>query len=206
MERTPHKSTKSKQQIVSEFRRSEIIDAARTVFARRGFAGGIIDEIAKEAGIAKGTIYLYFSSKSEIFKAVFDHDMKTLKQSTMDRIDAARTLREKIEAFTLVRLENAESRKEFFRIMDAEQGNLSITRSQYRDWLREPVLHLAAAIELAIRRGEIRPVPAEKAAWAIADMTRGAIQRRLLGQSDCSLQDESEFLSGFIWAALAARS
>jgi AcrR family transcriptional regulator len=70
---------KTKQQVVSEFRRTEIVDAARTVFARRGFAFGIMDEIAKEAGVAKGTLYLYFRSKTEIYKAVLDHDMKTLK-------------------------------------------------------------------------------------------------------------------------------
>jgi TetR/AcrR family transcriptional regulator of autoinduction and epiphytic fitness len=205
MARNARGQMKTKRQIVSEFRRTEIVGAARSVFARRGFANGIMDEIAQEAGIAKGTIYLYFRSKTEIYKAVFDHDMKALKQSTLDRVDAARNLREKIKAFTLVRLENAEARKEFFRIMDAEQGNLSITRTQYRNWLREPVLRLAVEIDDAARRGEIRHVPAEKAAWCIADMTRGAIQRRLLGHSDCSLSEESEFLSSFVWAALANR-
>lgn len=195
-------SSRSKKELVSEFRRAEIIDAARTVFARRGFEGGIIDEIAKEAQIAKGTVYLYFRSKSEIYKAVFDHDMKALKQSTMERMDAASTLREKIEAFILARLENAEARSDFFRIMDADQGLLSISRGQYRSWLREPVLHLAKAIDGSIRNGEIRPCPAEKTAWAIADMTRGVIQRRLLGQDGNSLRDEAAFLLRFAWAAL----
>ena len=191
-----------KLKVLSEFRRTEIIDAARTVFARRGFDGGIIDEIAKEAGIAKGTVYLYFRSKSEIYKALFDHDMKALKQSTMDCMDAAHSLRQKIRAFALARLENAESRKELFRIMDSAPGNLSVTRTQFRNWLREPALHLAAAIQSAISRGEIRPVPAEKAAWSVADMTRGAIQRRLLGQNEGSLQEEAEFISTFVWSAL----
>jgi AcrR family transcriptional regulator len=194
---------KSKQQVVSEFRRAEILDAARSVFARRGFALGIMDEIAKEAGIAKGTIYLYFRSKTEVYKAVLDHDMKALKKSTLERIDAAATLRDKIGAFTLARLENAEARKEFFRIMDSDHGNLALTRSQYRDWLREPVHRLASAIEAASARGEIRPVPAEKVAWIIADMTRGTIQRRLLGSSDSSPVEDSAFLLGFIWASLA---
>jgi AcrR family transcriptional regulator len=195
---------KTKQEIVSEFRRTEIVDAARTVFARRGFARGIIDEIAKEAGIAKGTVYLYFRSKAEIYRAVIDHDMKALCKSTLQRIDAAQSLRGKIRAFTLARLENAEAKREIFQIMDSEQKNLSLTRSQYRNWLREPVLRLAAAIQEAARRGETRRLPAERVAWTIADMTRGAIQRRLLGQSDLSLDEESEFLVGFIWAALAA--
>ncbi|MGA2807819.1 MAG: helix-turn-helix domain-containing protein [Terracidiphilus sp.] len=197
---------KTKKKVVSEFRRSEIIDAARSVFARRGFEHGIIDEIASEAGIAKGTVYLYFRSKTEIYKAVLDHDMKTLKKDTLDRIEAAATLKDKIAAFTLARLESTEARKDFFRIMDSESGGLALTRSQYHSWLREPVLRLAAAIEEAARRGEIRRVPAEKTAWLIADMTRGTIQRRLIGKTETAPRADSEFLSDFIWSALALES
>jgi AcrR family transcriptional regulator len=197
------KLTKTKRQVVSDFRRTEIIDAARSVFARKGFAKGIINEIAGEAGIAKGTVYLYFRSKAEIYRAVLDHDMKSLNKTILEQIDAAPNLKDKIRAFTLARLENAEARKEFFRIMDTESGGLSYTRRQYRDWLREPVLRLATAIEEASRRGEIRQVLSEKVAWAIVDMTRGTIQRRLLSQCNTPPNEDSEFLFGFIWAALA---
>jgi AcrR family transcriptional regulator len=194
---------KSKQQVVSEFRRAEIIDAARSVFARHGFELGIMDEIAREAGIAKGTIYLYFRSKTEVYRAVLNHDMKALRKSTLERIDAASSLREKIGVFILARLENAEAQKEFFRIMDSERENLPMTRSQDRDYLRAPVLLLAAAIEQAASLGQIRPVPAEKTAWIVADVTRGAIQRRLLGQNSASTSDEAAFLLDFIWSSLA---
>jgi phosphoglycerate dehydrogenase-like enzyme len=51
----------------------------------------------------------------------------------------------------------------------------------------------------------IRNVPSEKVAWIIADMTRGTIQRRLLGQSDISPHEDSEFLLSFVWEALAMR-
>jgi len=197
---------KTKQQVVSEFRRTAIIDAARSVFARKGFASSIIDEIANEAGIAKGTVYLYFRSKKQIYRAVLDQDMEFVKKSTLDRIDGAKNLKDKIRAFALTRLENAETRKEFFRIMDSESGALSYTRSQYRDWLREPVLRLASAIEDASKQGEIRCVPSEKVAWIIADMTRGTIQRRLLGQNDTPPSEDSEFLLSLIWAALAVQS
>jgi hypothetical protein len=129
--------------------------------------------------------------------------MEFLKKSTLERIDAASNLKDKIRAFTLARLENAEARKEFFRIMDTESGNLSLTRSQYRDWLREPVLRLAAAIEDASRRGEVRQLPSGKVAWLIADITRGTIQRRLLGRNETTPSDDSEFLLSFLWTALA---
>ncbi len=196
---------KTKQQVVSEFRRTEIVDAARTIFARRGFAHGIMDEIAREAGVAKGTLYLYFRSKTEIYRAVLDHDMRSLKESTLERLDAAKGLREKIRAFALARLERAEANREFFRIMDSEGGALSYSRSQYRDWLREPVLRLAAAISKAAEQGKIRRVDPEKTAWLIVDMTRGTIQRRLLAQSETPTAVDAEFLLDFIWASLGAK-
>jgi TetR/AcrR family fatty acid metabolism transcriptional regulator len=196
---------KNKKQVVLEFRRAEIIDAARTVFARRGFALGIMDEIAKEAGVAKGTLYLYFRSKDEVFKAVLDHDMKNLKEGTLKCLDEAKGLKEKIRAFALVRLERAEANKEFFRIMDSERGAHSYTRSQYRDWLREPVLRLASAIGKATEKGRIRGVDAEKTAWLIVDMTRGTIQRRLLSQGETPVAADAEFLLDFIWSSLTLK-
>ena len=48
-------------------------------------------------------------------------------------------------------------------------------------------------------------MPAEKVAWIIADMTRGTIQRRLLGPTDTPPSEDSEFLLSFIWAALTIK-
>jgi AcrR family transcriptional regulator len=159
-------------------------------------------EIAQEAGLAKGTVYLYFPSKKDLYRAVLDYDMEFLTRATLERIDAATDLEEKIKAFVLVRLENSDANREFFRIMDTEPGGMSFTRSQYRNWLREPVLRLASAIENATRQGEIRPVPPERTAWAIADMTRGTIQRRLIGATNSPPGEDAEFLVEFVWAAL----
>jgi TetR/AcrR family transcriptional regulator of autoinduction and epiphytic fitness len=205
MRRTRPAPVKTKQQIVSEFRREAILDAARSVFARKGFALGIMDEIAREAGIAKGTIYLYFRSKNEVYKALLEHDMKLLQKSTLERIDAAGTLKEKIHEFLLERLENAESKKEFFRIMDSERANLSMTRRQYRDFLHEPVQRLAAAMDAAARKGQIRRTDTEKAAWLIVDVARGSIQRRLLGESKDTTVEDAAFLLEFVWASLTAK-
>lgn len=193
---------RTKQQVVSEFRRSEILAAARKVFARKGFADGIVDDIAAEAGLAKGTLYLYFRSKKDIYKALLHHDMEALKASTLRRIEEAGTLPDKLRAFILARLENAEHHREFFRIMDTQSGDLRFTRNQYRDWLREPVLALAAAIEKAQQRGEARPAPAERIAWAAADLARGAIVRRLVGQPLDDLPGEAEFLVNLLWMSL----
>lgn len=53
-----------------EARPSDIVAAALIVFGEKGFAGARIEEIAARAGVSKGTVYLYFETKSDIFRAV----------------------------------------------------------------------------------------------------------------------------------------
>jgi len=55
---------------MSQDKRKKIIEAAINVFAQKGLERGKISDIAKEAGIGKGTVYEYFSSKDEIFSAI----------------------------------------------------------------------------------------------------------------------------------------
>src|SRR6476646_6272806 len=53
-----------------EARPQEILEAALKVFAEKGFAAARMDEVARRAGVTKGTIYLYFPSKEELFKSL----------------------------------------------------------------------------------------------------------------------------------------
>ncbi len=53
-----------------EARPQEILAAALTVFAERGYAATRLDDVARRAGVTKGTVYLYFPNKEELFKAV----------------------------------------------------------------------------------------------------------------------------------------
>ena len=72
-------------------RQEEILDAARRVFAERGFKGTTIADVAEAAGIALGTIYLYFKSKDEIF-AVLGQRLHALIAEAFNQGDPEPTL------------------------------------------------------------------------------------------------------------------
>src|SRR3981081_2533981 len=57
-------------------KRERILAAAERIFARHGFFAARVSEIAKEAGVADGTIYLYFKSKDDLLISWFEHRMK----------------------------------------------------------------------------------------------------------------------------------
>ena len=71
----------------SEERPREICAAALEVFAEKGFAAAKLDEIAKRAGVSKGTLYLYFKDKADLFRAV-------VRDTVAPNIETVRTLLE----------------------------------------------------------------------------------------------------------------
>ena len=59
-------------------KRRQILDAAVKVFAKNGFYNSKVLDIAKEAGVANGTVYLYFPSKDDILISIFEEQMGEL--------------------------------------------------------------------------------------------------------------------------------
>ena len=74
----------------AEDRPTEICAAALEVFAEKGFAAAKLDEIAKRAGVSKGTLYLYFQDKADLFRAV-------IRDTVAPRVAAVRELADKLE-------------------------------------------------------------------------------------------------------------
>jgi AcrR family transcriptional regulator len=73
-------SATTKKEIVAAFRTREILAAARRLMERKGADALIMDEIAQAAGVAKGTIYLYFQSKDELIQALLSQVAEAIVQ------------------------------------------------------------------------------------------------------------------------------
>ncbi len=75
---------KAMSEDIREQRRVQILDAALTVYIEKGYNGGDMDDVAAEAGLAKGLVYYYFKSKKELFRATFEWAFTTLMQANQD--------------------------------------------------------------------------------------------------------------------------
>ncbi len=71
-----------------EERPGQILDAALAVFAERGLAAARIDDIARRAGLSKGTIYLYFPNKEALFREVIRHSVISFIERGEERVEA----------------------------------------------------------------------------------------------------------------------
>ncbi len=74
--------------------RERLLEAARAVFARRGFAAASLDEVAEEAGLTKGAVYSNFANKEDVVLAVLDDSFDRRMDEVLSRVDLDGTLEE----------------------------------------------------------------------------------------------------------------
>jgi Transcriptional regulator len=84
--------------------REHLINAARQVFMRYGFKKTALDDIAKEARKGKSTIYYYFKSKDEIFKAVIEAESEIRNQTIDEQVSAVEDPQQKLKTYIYVRM------------------------------------------------------------------------------------------------------
>lgn len=145
----------------SEDRPREICAAALEVFAEKGFAAAKLDEIAKRAGVSKGTLYLYFKDKADLFRAV-------VRDTVAPNIETVRTLLEgtdlpfaDIIRMFLPRFAAITSRVRVgavAKMVIGESRNFPELAKVWHDEVVSRALGLIAGlIERAQAKGEVRP-------------------------------------------------
>ena len=199
----PRATVDGKQRVVAEFRRSEILTAAAKVFATKGFVATRMDDIAKAARLAKGTLYLYFQSKDAIYQASVQQAVTKLATLTEERMRNESDLAGKLAAFISVRIDFWNDQQQLYRII------LSINRQeQHRKrsigWQRETALYLQSMYGDAAKTGEILDQDFLAAAWTTIDAIRGVNERRAYSEGR-STEDDTKFLTAFLLRALGAK-
>lgn len=84
--------------------REHLVQAARQVFMRYGYKKTVLDDIAREARKGKSTIYYYFKSKDDIFKAVIDAEAEIRTKSIDDQISIIEDPKQKLKTYIYVRM------------------------------------------------------------------------------------------------------
>ena len=193
---------RTKKEVVTEFRTAEILAAAHRVFADKGFHAATIEAVAKAANVAKGTVYLYYRSKRELYWAALKRGILEMIEKTKASMDRVQTTEDKIHALIETKIRYFDENREFFRIYYSEFGNVLTHPSEaHKDFTKLYLGHekmLEEVLVRGLRRKEIRCTRTESAAFTITELTRGLIIRRLLGWSKAGVEEDISFLSDFV--------
>ena len=150
----------SKRELQKEAKRTALIDAALTVFSRVGFAAAKMDDVAEEAGVSKGTVYLYFDSKEKLFEEMVTAKMLPLFKEAMANVASATgsaedRLRQHVKFF-YKNLINSD-RRHIMRLIMAEGPNFPHLAEFYHSTiLSRGQAMMRAVIQQGIDSGEFR--------------------------------------------------
>ncbi len=148
-----------------EARPAELISAALDLFVERGFSATRLEDVAARAGVSKGTLYVYFPSKEELFKAVVRGGIVPAIERAEKLLDEHRgsadsLIRDMVKSWWVsvgsTRLGGIP------KLMIAESRNFpELTQFYFREVISRVHRLVAAAVQRGIDSGEFRPVDVE---------------------------------------------
>jgi AcrR family transcriptional regulator len=170
------------QQLLISARRTQILDAATTVFAEKGFHHATIKDIARQAGIADGTIYTYFTSKTEVLLAILNRLNETTEREQQFEQGSEQDVRSFFRAYLQQRIALLWPNAEVFRAVLPEM----LVNAELRDLYYQQVLAPTFAIgeqffQAQARHERLRGIDIPLTLRAIASTVLGLLLLQLLG-------------------------
>ena len=153
---------------------AKIIRAATKVFAKKGFFNARISDIAKEAKVADGTIYLYFNNKFDILVSVFEQEIGRLVEQTSALLEKEDDPRKMLEIFVTKHLTEMKKNKNLAEVIQIELRQTNKLVKDYRNNKYSIYVDILSSIikkgqEQKIFRDDILPGIAKRAIFGALD-------------------------------------
>ena len=169
-----NRSSSAQARAVSGDKREAILRAAIKVFAGKGYFNSKVADIAGEAGIADGTVYLYFKSKDDILHSIFDRAMAEFIAEGKREIENLNGPEEKLRRIAELHLEKLGADRELAIVFQVElRGSTKFMQefsaagfAEYLDIIRETI---AEGQAIGIFRDDIKPVVCAKVLYGALD-------------------------------------
>ena len=187
-------------------------EAAMRVIARKGIAGATMQDIAEEAGVAKGTIYLYFKDRDELVDTTFENAINQLHERIDSSMEVHATFEGKFRAALKTLLAFFRDNREFFRLYASQrfpEGSADQQRRQKRhcDRYRDRIRNMGTLLGEAMDRGEIRRTDPDRLALFITEGTNAIVIERVMEENPPSEEQDVDLIVDAVLDGIrAARS
>ena len=155
-------------------KRGRILRAAVRVFAEKGYYRARVSDVAREAGVADGTIYIYFASKEELLRGLFEENMTRIISELRGVVEAAEGVEEKLRGMFRTYAALVEDDPELAEVLTVELRESGKFMDEFAAPLFGELLRiLVDIVEHGQQQGELRP-----------DFSSRTIARALFGAVD----------------------
>jgi len=157
-----------------ENKHQKILQAAIKVFSEKGFYNSRVSEIAKEANVADGTIYLYFKNKDDILISLFEEEFGKIVQNMRVSLEKDKDALQKIKRFAIAHLSIVTKQQELAEVMGVEVRQSSKFMKEY---VNKPFIEYLNIIRSVVIEGQEKGLIRK-------DLTPGIMKRAFFGALD----------------------
>ena len=184
-------------QVIKQGRKwDQVLDGARTVFMRDGFEGASVDDIVREAGVSKATLYSYFPDKRLLFLEVTKSECKSQSDAAAARIEASGDVRAVLKdtAMRMVRFFMSDVGMQVYRIVVGESQRFpEVGREFYESGPAMVRDMLVRFLTRAVEAGQLRVDDIELAADQFPELCKAGLHLQMvLGLRDGFSDEEIE--------------
>ena len=179
---------------LSEEKRQRILDAALRTFVRHGFYNAKVSEIAREAGVAHGTVYLYFKSKEHLLRTIFEEQMGEALRYIKGKVSQIQGAKAKLKRLIEAQMELVKEHKELTELIIIEMRQSSkFLKSEAVMLIADYIDFIEGILKEGIRLGEIRKdLNTTIVATTIYASFEGVVTRWLLEESCFDLKKAAD--------------
>lgn len=187
-------------------RKKWILEAASKSFALFGYKATTMDQVAKIAGVGKGTIYTFFANKEELFDAIMDEVIQEMKGIADLAVREEYTFSEKLQR-ALDEILRFRSNHELLIKLSHEIKEMGTPMAQEgMKKLETAILHfLEKQAKIAIERGDIRPCDPQIAAFVMVNLYISLVYEWSQDNEPLSKEQIAEMMGIFLFEGLAVR-
>ena len=157
-------------------KRERILAAALKLFAHEPYQAVTMDRVAASAGVAKGTLYLYFPSKDALYLGVLSDGLDSAYLAQQTTADPQLPVVERVRRSIAVMVEFYDQRRDFLRFFATEEPRLAEARNRIIEAARERNFNFfASLIEEGIRSGVFAAIDPRMATFAILGSIRSLL-------------------------------
>lgn len=175
-----------------------IFEAAITVFSKDGYNGATMDDIAVNAGVAKGTLYYHFKSKEEIFNYIITKGMHMMKEE----VEAATKIEDdvlmKLKTMYKVQLKLVYDNKNFFKVIMSQIWGQEIRQMELRKLIEVYIATIESFLKEAIEHGVVKAGDSSFMAYTFFGMLCSSAVYELLNSDQMDVDNLIENLMNYV--------
>ena len=169
-----------RKKVLEAFTRQSILDAAVGLLTSEGIQGLTMDRVATEAGVAKGTLYVYFENKEQILEAAVDACFNPLVREGSALLNGDLAPDSKLEAFSLCHLRFFDEHRDLIRVLFYDREKVHSERTRFNDdryWTS--VQQVGDVLNEGVKQGLFSPLDSMKVATMFIEANVGLVMQRI---------------------------